>query len=1792
MNFQEVLTKYRQISFSERDKGDRFERLIQAFLKTYPVYDGKFKHIWQWKEFPYKQNIGGKDTGIDLVTQTVEGDFWAIQCKCWDQKSTIDKPSVDSFLATSSKTFINDQHQTDSFALRLWISTTNRWGSEAENAIQHQNPPVHRINLTDLEDAPVAWEELDKGIFGAQARQEKKKLREHQRRASDTFHEHFQKNSRGKLIMACGTGKTFTSLKIAERETSGKGLVLFLVPSIALLGQTLREWTAEAEKPIFPICICSDPEVSKHKTKNGEESDGYSVENLALPASTYVPDIVKQFSSAEKTCPEGMIVVFSTYQSIEVIARAQEEFGKHFDLIICDEAHRTTGVTIKGEDDSAFVKVHDNDFIRAKKRIYMTATPRLYNDSSKEKAKESEAYLCSMDNEAMYGPEVFRIGFGEAVDKKLLSDYKVLVLTLKESQIPEALQKAIADKTKEISTDDASKLIGCINALSKRMLVDEGLLRASDPNPMHRAVAFCQSIKNSKRITNTFNEYKDDYYSSFEQNEREELVNVSADHVDGTMGATLRDAKLAWLKNASSESNECRVLTNVRCLSEGVDVPSLDAVMFLSARNSQVDVVQSVGRVMRVASGKNYGYIIIPVVIPSNVSPEEALNDNERFRVVWTVLNALRAHDDRFNAMVNKIELNKHKPKNGGSVLIGGIGGGNGSSDAGDSKPKSQKQLTLPLPEIQQLQNAIYARMVQKVGNKRYWEQWAADVAQIAQGYIERITRLVAQEGPHKEKFEEFLNGLRKNINPSVKTDEVVEMLAQHMITKPVFEALFENYSFVGNNPVSKALQSMVDLLEEQALEKDTVVLTRFYQSVKQRVSGIDNSDSRQSIMVELYEKFFKTAFPRTVEKLGIVYTPIKIVDFINKSVADVLQKEFGRSLSDENIHILDPFTGTGTFISRLIQSGLIEKSALKRKYEQEFHANEIILLAYYIASINIENTFHEAMGESSDYEPFSGICLTDTFQLGETEDVNWLYSPMLPQNSERVQEQQKAPIRVILGNPPYSAGQKSANDNAQNQEYPKLEKRIVDTYAAGSKATLKNSLYDSYIKAFRWASDRLEQTGGGGIVAFVSNAGWIDGNAMDGFRKCLENEFSAAYVFNLRGNQRTSGEVSRKEGGKIFGSGSRTPIAITVLIKNPTHEGKAIIRYRDIGDYLSREEKLDIIAQKQSILSGEMDWELLCPNEHGDWLTQRNDLFSSFIPIGDKDNKTNKHTVFINYYSHGLKTQRDAWCFNFSKKNLEKNMRVTIDFYNEQLALLQNNSVNVSDASTIIGNDPQKISWSRSLRADITNNKKKVFEINNIRISAYRPFSLCNVYYSREMNELIGLMPKIFPTLEQRNLVICVSANKNELPLIAMNIVDLHFNGDCQCFPLYYYEEKSIQHPTLFDFNNNQYTRRDGITDFILEQCRFLHGPKVTKEDIFYYVYGLLHSPDYREQFSADLKKMLPRLPLVEKTADFWAFSNAGRALAELHLKYEEQPLYPDAVVTGAEHENFRVEKMRFSTKGDKSVIEYNSRIKISNIPLATYDYVINGRSAIEWIMDRYQVKVDKASGIKNDPNDWADERGKPRYILDLLLSIITVSLETMKIVHALPALLFVEEAAKATPNVKTVAITKPHPQIFPHPGREAAIRKILPYILQARPGMAQDKAFQRAWLSTYPEACSTLLADKAQAFNDAYFQSALGQWPLAKDDPVREKGLWKSWKNNMGIIVNANAECFVTGEIKYPIQGIGALIPFILEAGDNYDLGIEQLITQEQFQGSVSSLQACYAQLTEALKAIDQAA
>ena len=1337
MNFKEILHKFRTESFTEKEKGTKFERLMRSWLLTDPRYN-ELEKVWLWEEFPGRKDFGGTDTGIDLVAKTEMGDYWAIQCKCYAEDATIDKPAVDSFLATSSRTFTNEvTFQTTRFSNRVWISTTSHWGSNAEEAIRNQEPPVTRVGMADLNSSPVDWQKLLDGLTGNSALVEGKKPRKHQLDAISKAYTHYitEGNDRGKLIMACGTGKTYTSLLIAEQLLNGKGLVLFMVPSIALLGQSLNAWSADAGKPIKAVCICSDSKASRKIQKNKFDDADDSVVDLAVPASTNPKSIVSQLKKYRSH--DGLMVVFSTYQSIDAVSEAQQEIlsetnGEYgvFDFIICDEAHRTTGVKLSDKEESNFTKIHSDDNVKGRKRLYMTATPRLYGESAKVKASEKDCILCSMDDKALYGEEFYRVNFSYAVQNGLLTDYKVLVLTVGENDVPDNIKRDITDTTTELNFDDTSKLIGVINGLSKMIQGDDHRTWDADPHMMRRAVAFCSSIDksasragiSSKYVASVLPQISEKYDKNLDAESLSHTVSITAKHIDGSMNSQERNGILQWLAEEPENERECRVVTNVRCLSEGVDVPSLDAVLFLSARNSQVDVVQSVGRVMRTfhkgePDEKKYGYIIIPIVVPSDVSAEDALDNSKTFDVVWNILNALRSHDDRFQATVEKIALNKQKPNKQTytpSVTIGrpGLDFNEGTEEARQMEnAEIARQLELRFGE---LQDGMYAKLVEKCGDRLYWENWAKEIGLIAHKFIERISKLI-QSGVHKKAFNEYLKGLQRDLNPSVDVAQAIEMLAQHMITRPVFDALFSDYQFVNNNSVSRSMQRMIDLLKEQAFDKDTEVLDKFYKSVRMNVGGIDNLEGKQTIIKNLYEKFFKGAFPLTVEKLGIVYTPVECVDFIIRSVDDILKAEFNTSLTAQNVHILDPYVGTGTFITRLLQSGLIRPEDMERKYLNEIHCNEIVLLAYYIADVNIESVFHEITHRKT-YLPYSGICLTDTFQLAEKKH-NELFTEFFQDNSKRVKKQMATHVRVIVGNPPYSSGQKSANDNAQNLSYPYLDNRVSETYAAKSSATLSKSLYDSYVKAFRWASDRIPKDAGG-VVAFISNGAWLDGTGQDGMRRCLEEEFTSIYVLNLRGNQRTSGELSRKEGGKIFGSGSRTPIAITFLIKNPAKKGqKATIYYHDIGDYLTREQKLKMVKDFRSISSQKLDWQIIKPNDKADWINQRDGVFDSLIPLAP-EKKLNKdsHSIFI-INGPNIATGRDCWVYNFSLCKATNNIKRLVCNYNSEIKYPIDE----------ITNDPTKISWTAGLRLKAMKGQEIAYVPQKLEIGMYRPF--CRQY-------------------------------------------------------------------------------------------------------------------------------------------------------------------------------------------------------------------------------------------------------------------------------------------------------------------------------------------------------------------------------------------------------------------------------------------------------------------------------
>lgn len=1582
--FQRVLDHIRSIASSEQEKGRLFERLMKTYFQQDPIYQDRFSEVWLWSKWAaIRPDFDGGDTGVDLVAQEREGGYCAIQCKCYAPGTRISKSHLDSFISASAR---------DPFTARMVVDTGDEWGPNARKTLDRLKPACSVLRFGDLASRLFDWPDLvHQDPESLSYRAEPFSLKLHQQAAFDDVLEKFSEQDRGKLIMACGTGKTFTALRIAESVAGIGGRVLFLVPSISLFQQAMREWAEQRAIPHRYIGICSD-------TRAGRTDEDASLQELEIPVTT---DPIAISRALQNASGDAMTVVFSTYHSLPLVETAQDDEAPAFDLILCDEAHRTTGVDRPGDKTSPFVLVHDAQRIRAAKRLYMTATPRLYTASAKSKAAVHDVEVFSMDDPETYGTEFHRLPFSRAVEQDLLSDYKVVVLALSEQQVGAALQAHLAVEDSEINLSDAAKIVGCWQALQN----PEDKSRDTDkPIRLRRAIAFVNTIRSSQRLEAHWDDVIEQAVAQLPENDPSGTFRCEVKHVDGQHHALDRKARIEWLKGDANGS--CRILTNARCLSEGIDVPALDAVLFMSARKSHVDIVQAVGRSMRKAPGKEYGYIILPVAVPADLDPALALDDNETYAVVWEVLRALRSHDDRLDAEINQIDLNKTPTSR---IIFSG--GGNGADAEGGDVPPVQ----LAFPPLDLPPGAIFAKIVEKCGDRKYWETWAKDVAHIFLRLIVRIEGLLNDPANDTlvEWFEAFHKELKVSINESITRDSAIHMMAQHILTRPVFEALFEQYDFAKGNPVARALDSLRRDFGEFGLENEIRDMERFYESVQKRAQGLDNSAARQHVLMELYEKFFATAMKKDADRLGIVYTPVEIVNFILNSADQVLHQEFGRSLSDEGVHVLDPFTGTGIFLVRLLQSELMKASDLVRKYREELHANEIILLAYYIAAIHIEEAFHGRRVTESDYEPFGGIVLTDTFNL-HTERTGFPKA-WLPDNSARAERQQKLPIQVIVGNPPWSVGQRSSADDNPNVAYPEIEARVAETYAARSTATLKNSLYDTYKMAIRWASDRIDQQG---VVALVTNGSWIGGNVDSGVRACFAEEFTSVYVMNLRGNARTSGELRRAEGDNVFGQGSRAPVAITILVRNPnaSHEG-CRINYRDIGDYLKREDKLKILREAGSI-SGIKDWQTIKPDRHHDWIGQRDEAFQSFYPIGSKETKAGKtNNAVFKLYSNGYKTGRDAYVYSFSHNNCAKNARNMVNDYLGALLELKgkrNHEVILDDVTRQYSSN---LRWDDKLKQQVKRLLTTEFSKKYVRKVAYRPFVKQYLYADRTFSQRPGLTGSIFSTADTENFVICVTGIGSTKPFSTLMVdvmPDLELISKGQCFPRYRYEQsrKEKQGQLLDDAQN--LLRIDNITDTTLKKFRVHYNDNtISKDTIFYYVYGVLHVPAYRKRFANDLAKDLPRTPMAP---DFHAFAKAGKKLAKLHLNYETCKEYPLEVVhTQLEElrpEHFRIghKAMRFSGD-DKSALIVNDHIRLEGIPAEAHLYEVNGRTPLGWFIDRYRITKDAHSGIVNDPNDWFRD---PRDLIAAIRRIVQVSVATVSIVGSLPESFNTEENAQ----------------------------------------------------------------------------------------------------------------------------------------------------------------------------------
>ncbi len=1580
---------------NSHDKGSWFEKVSKHFLLEHDSAN-EYESIKLWSEWELRGNEG--DRGIDIVITTTSKEYIAVQCKF--HQNSISYNDISTFLAK-----LHNGVGEVRFKKGIIISTSNLTRA-AQQEIEQTRSIGKDIDIDIITEEDFIYSRIDWEKFDPTKMQDeiplcdKKKPRTHQTEAINATKEYFSdpKNARGKLIMACGTGKTYTSLKIME--ALDPKITLFLAPSIALLSQTFREYAQEKSDPFYASIVCSDDKVGKSKN---EDNDDIKFSELPIKASTRLEDILSVYEKAQKE--NKRFIIFSTYQSALRIKEAQEVGLNEIDLIICDEAHRTVGAMYSSnerDDKNAFTLCHSDGNIKAKKRLYMTATPKVYSESSKAKAKEKDNVIYSMDDAEVFGEEIYTLNFEKAIALDLLTDYKVIILAVRSenlSGVTNSVNKKISQLKAEgtkldkklINNEFVCKIVGAHKGLAKQDLIaldeknkeDNDLKNKKDTFVSQRAISFCKSIQTSKNIKDSFETIMECYDEELKKKSFKNLE-ISIDHIDGTMNCKERLEKLENLDQF--KPNTCKVLSNARCLSEGVDVPALDSVIFFDGKSAMVDIIQAVGRVMRKAKNKKRGYIILPIALAeSEIQNLDEAVKNTNFKNIWKVLKALRSHD---SSLVDEATFKE-------KIKIFGSDDAKNPDDEEELKkdkteqndPKEAQKTLFDAILLQDLANAVYNVMPTKLGDRNYWENFAKKTGNIARTLNERLKELF---GKNPEIFDNFLTSLRDNIHQGIKNEEALDMIISHIITKPIFDALFGDNI---KNPIAKALDKMVLKLSDLGLEGETKDLKNLYESVKTEAARAKSPKSQQELIKNLYNTFFKEAFRKQSEKLGIVYTPIEVVDFILRATNGILKKHFNTDFNDKNITIFDPFTGTGSFIARLLSkdNNLISDEALKEKFQKGLFAFDIVLLSYYIALINITQA---AQNRDSSLKNFKNIALTDSLDYLEEKTNKGIIPGFedLKENQEIKSTLAEKTIQVIIGNPPYSSGAKSENDNNQNLSHPKLEKWVYETYGKNSTAKVGATTRDTLIHSIRMASDLLEDKG---VPGFVVNGSFIDSKSADGFRKCVAQEFARLYVLNLRGNQRTSGEVSKKEGGKIFDSGSRATVAIIFFVKDASVQNSTI-HYYEVGDYLKREAKLHLLAGFENLES--VPFKEITPNDKGDWINQRNDDFEKLIPL-KRDQKFKIFNTIFDLNSGGVATNRDSWVYNFSPNALKQSVQKCIDTYNADLKrfnerfreAFKQRTQGVKKADLYkhlndqeITTDQTKIAWVQNLKTQLIKGKKlDDFSQEKISVSLYRPFNKQYFYYERELAWSFYSMKKIFPDKSTRNVVINTGVGKAFSALISSEIPCLNLLSHNQAYPLYYYDDLGNRYNAISGYALNLFRRH-------------YKDNAIVEEEIFYYIYAIFHHKGYLEKYKNSLAKEAPRIALSE---DFKELSALGKELAELHLNYESGEMHESVQYNLLENAGmegyYDVVQMKKDKKGDS--ILYNHHITITKIPEKAFDYVVNGRSAIDWVIERYSIATDKDSLIENNPNDYAG--GK--YVFELLCRVIKLSEKSVDLIE-----------------------------------------------------------------------------------------------------------------------------------------------------------------------------------------------
>lgn len=1622
-------------NFNSQIQGAKLEKLIRIIIKAHPLGD-ECVEVDTFQDYIYKMNKktrqhdSAKDQGIDLIGYDNNDNVIPIQAKNYLKTNQIKREEVDKFF-TEITTKSNKYNWNP---VTAWLVYNGVLNKKAEERLVEIN------NLKDTNIKKIAVQELLQKIYyqhkihdlkeiyiekwlesvTVEKIKTPKTLRAYQTEALDKAVQYYKDYDRGHMVMACGTGKTLTSLVMIEKITPPNAMILFLVPTLDLMRQSIEVARNDIDFDFNGFAVCSDTSVVKRTAKKNDE---IMLSNADLPINRVFSSVEQINDYYHKITPppklSQRIIVFSTYQSVDKIVEAQKDGFGVFDLVICDEAHRTVKF-IDGKENNKkeqnFVVVHDNEKLRAKKRLYMTATPKIFKGDVK-KIKATGEYddleFLDMSQEDVFGQQFFTYSFSQGVSENYLADFKVIILTFLADEYNTTYQQLkekydkLKYKEKFIELDEFTKLYGVYKTLKSRHIKN--------------AINFCRFAISGKANSRLLTIVWEMLVEHIQQNQEDhDNFQIDFRHVDGTMNSNLRRENIDAL---DKKEQGCVVLSNARCLTEGVDVPSLDAVIFMQQRKSEIDIVQATGRVMRKTKEKHAGLVIVPVVasIIDNQKQEVEFDfEKTAFKKVGDILGALRSPNvkpelkqtvenhqlgDSWNNHLIEVttEINEKKilailktrqqnlledkkPLDTETI--------HSMNDYEAEKVAKQLKIELTMENIQNLKNQIMDKVksavVKRVGTRSYWAVWSAEKLP---GIVKNVKNFLKYSYEANEKiWEQFIKQVQSYLNPAITKQDAINWAADSFITQPLFAILFPHS--LKHNPVVRIFSKLEDDLNlREKLSSEEVKLQNFYDNIRKEVATIETQQAKQNLLKMIYEKYLTAVYKEEAKNNGVVYTPIEVVDFMLKGVNYLLQTEFNNSsFNTENVKILEPFAGTGSFISRLLSEdlNLIAKDNLEYKYKNDIYANEIMLLPYYIASINVSETFNNRQNNNS-YLPYDNIIWTDTFELLDKNTNQAELKIAEDQNHKKIAKLKNEPINVIISNPPYSVSAKNKNIHKTITEI------IAEKLTPKTKSKSKGVLQDSIIKALLFSIQKVKMSQENGVIAFILNNSFLVNNATDSLRNYLQNVFSKFYIIDLKGNARKTIQnktLFSDEGESIFEEKMVGSCVLLGIIKKQSYQlnSKNNAYYISCKKITERKKKLKWIAENSlETFKLEKVIKSLSLDKNNDWFQKSAIWNNNMVPLNSKIKNINKN-IILKITSNGIMLYNQNLFNNFSMNQLMQNVKKEIKQYKVALDKHLQSQIN---------------KYPVHLKNKLKSHKQpEEFQKNYINVILNDPFCKKYCYYDIFFPARLCKFKEIFP---QKTNYFNTVINFHITPFAVKTIVNCHFLESLQKpnnFPRFQYNLQD-QNISLFNESRESCVSNDARQIFFWEELQ--NNPE-QDDIIFAYIYGFLHYDSYlKKYYNNFLKGEIPRVYKPQHYADFIKISNIGQQLLDLHTNYENQPMYEDIIFLKGNWEldktKYYIQKMKFAknanNKIDKRTIIFNQYITITNIPLKIYDWTLSDVSAIEHVMKGYVLDQKN----KQNPNDFCAEINNPRYILELLLRVIYISLKTLELKKALPA-------------------------------------------------------------------------------------------------------------------------------------------------------------------------------------------